>query len=345
MGSPKPQFATVSIKVTKGDSVKIFYETTPPHVGLIERIPLEYSQRGHYYDGYTNETISYTYLNFAKYYECLRWYGTVLDVYAFEYPVEGCSDAPQCTDIPESPLIEFAKVDDGAICSNPKQRGGFIAKLSNPFSSVDVDACYDQQQDKWQFKIEPENKIFINYSLEICEENLNNTYKEKLIYNLDELDTKIPNDSISVCKAFSDILSHQVYGAVHSGDYYIYEVTLAHEQHYLNDFVETVNDLYFRIYYDKFLEYGPPCSEIKNVSAALAKGTVKYYEYIEKFRNELKENWYEKVGDLKSNKRKNYEQDTQHKVKYVVREYYNKLKSLHPDKDPCKYCNVGCSEN
>jgi len=88
MGSVKPQFATVSFKVTAGDSVKIFYETTPPQVGLIERIPLEYSQRGNYYDGYTNETISYTYLNFAKYYECLRWYGTVLDVYAFEYPVE-----------------------------------------------------------------------------------------------------------------------------------------------------------------------------------------------------------------------------------------------------------------
>jgi hypothetical protein len=335
----------VSFKVTKGDSVKIFYETTPPQVGLIERIPLEYSQRGYYYDGYTNETISYTYLNFAKYYECLRWYGTVLDVYAFEYPVEDCSDAPQCIDIPESPLIEFVKVVDETICDNPKQRGGFKSKLSNPFSLIDFNACYNHDEDKWQFRIIPENKILINYSLEICDGNLRDTYKEKLIYNLVELATKVPNDSISVCKAFSDILSHQIYGAVHSGDYYIYEVTLAHEQQHLHDFVETVNDLYFRIYYDKFLEYEPSCSEINNISKALTKGAEIYYGYMENYREELYRSWNHKIGKRGSPQRKKYENETQIKVRSLILDYFFRLKDLHPDKDPCEYCNVGCSKN
>ncbi|WP_448522342.1 hypothetical protein [Schleiferia thermophila] len=268
--------------------------------------------------------------------EELEGYGNVL------VKKDGCDDAPRCTDIAEAPWIELKKIDDPKICSNSKKRGGFEAKLSNPFLKIDIDACYNQDEDKWQFKIIPENKIFVKYSLEICINNLRNNYK--LIESLDALST-IPDDSISICGAYSDILWHQIYGAVRNGHYFIYETTVNHENHHLTDFVEIMNELYFNKYYDKFLEFSPSCSTIKNLTLAKKNGAKNYYNYMEAFRKELKNNLLEKTGKKGSEKRKKYEQSTQDKLKGLIAKYYYKLTDLHPDKKPCEYCKVGCPEN
>jgi hypothetical protein len=253
-----------------------------------------------------------------------------------------CSNAPQCTDIAEAPVVELKNVDDSLNCIKPRQRGKFKSKLLNPFDTVNVSVCYNGNDDKWQFNIEPENKIFVRYSLEICKENMRNRYK--LIEDLEQLAT-IPSDSVTVCSTYSDILWHQEYGAVGAGQYFIYEVTVEHENWHLNDFAGIVYEIYFNKYYDKFLECAPSCSEIKNVAVAKQKGSKKYYGYLDNFRKDVILALQKKTGKKGSPEREKYEQDTQDKVKYLIFEYYAEMKRLHPDKEPCEYCNIGCESN
>ena len=81
-----PNYTTVEFDVTKGDSLKITYETYIPKTGETELIPIQISMPDIYSKWWLDEDIRYTYLNYAKYYECLRYWGTSLDIYAFEYP-------------------------------------------------------------------------------------------------------------------------------------------------------------------------------------------------------------------------------------------------------------------
>ncbi len=355
MGSVKPQFATVSFKVTKGDSVKIFYETTPPQVGLIERIPLEYSQRGNYYDSYTNETISYTYLNFAKYYECLRWYGTALDVYAFEYPVEDCSDAPQCDVnssfeppqfiVKEITPADYSKLD---LCDKLSKTsgvvdiGGFFFPLFNKpeweiinelVDDYNLDVCYNSSTNQWQYSID-DGTIFLNTVLGVCEQNLEGF---EVIKSFNDL-SRISGDD--VCKALEDFELHYDYYALghESYNYVLYDILDLHEsihkERFISLFKQTMNsiseDNSFNIeipFKDLFTYMQLRCEDNPDYVTTKNKWKNLFNKILESFLKELERKYINQKNDPQNE----YKTHNDNRIEYLIKQYIEVLKAQHPE--------------
>lgn len=244
-----------------------------------------------------------------------------------------CSTAPQCEGEVEPPWIELKKIESYPELCNEKEnlRGAFSPQIEKEFSINQIEACYNKEEDRWQFKLPGGNKFYIEYKLEICYENINRLYGNKAIYSLEELN-KIPKDS--VCRAIRDFkLLLGSYGEVPKGRYYIVEYTKEHEDVHLSDFRTIVNNTYIKDnFFEKFINLKLSCEDVKDINDAKMIGENHYNNLFKEFRKNIKNDWDKKIGQKDSPERTSYENKVHNKIKnYIVNKYVEELKLKHTD--------------
>lgn len=127
-------------------------------------------------------------------------------------------------------------------------RGAFFTPLyrrnesSNlfQFTPDDVDACFDEQRQKWSFELYPEF-VSLNVVSSLCRENIEN-YPAEIIYSLSDID----NLNSSECHDLKrSILGHKDYPwkDIKNG-YFFAEIAYAHEYEHEKDWVTIKNKHY-----------------------------------------------------------------------------------------------------
>jgi len=266
-------------------------------------------------------------------------------------------DAPECDGEPKAPEIITQKVtpeewlcwEEDSACPDydpTKLRGYFWPLISKPFEKVELETCYDLNNDKWNFKIGNDNKIKVPYNFEICYNNLD-LFNYKLILDISDInDPEIIPDGDECC-AFIGFDEQMGYGGGEDGQYYILEALIAHEGFHKSDFEEVVENTNNNFNFsDQFLEYQPSCDEVSNQAEAQQKGEEHYNNTLKKYQKELAKAWDARISvddnpcDL-SDEEKVYEKKTQERVWEIIGRYIDALQTRFPnhgfyDTDYCK---------
>jgi hypothetical protein len=240
------------------------------------------------------------------------------------------SCGPECEEENKPPIIDIKQIpSEPSLCLKKERRGAFSALLKNPFKAVNLEACYNSNKDKWQFKIQGNNTFYIEYYLEICIQNIYELHREKTISKIEELNL-IPEDS--VCIALDDFDDILLYGGGKAGHYYIVEATIEEEEIHRADFITIKNNLLTQnSFFENFLKLSLRCNEYVSIEAALQKGTRYYDHLLNIFREKLIANWEERIGKEGTLQRMLYEQEVNQKLNGLVLLYKEKLRQIYPN--------------
>lgn len=164
-----------------------------------------------------------------------------------------CSDAPQC-DEPINSMINFAQIDT-SICNENNDADGITKFYINKFvKEFNLNACYSQSLDKWQFQIITPLK----YSTELC-------YKPDRIYLADTNQIKaIPFNDL--CKAQEDFAGFE---NTQNTKYKILDIIKRHEYLHVEQNINILNDALAETqFYRKLSSLTLSCNEINNQQKA-----------------------------------------------------------------------------
>lgn len=241
----------------------------------------------------------------------------------------GCSSAPKCNTVPVPPKIGL-KVNksgfDGIdVCKiRPKAAGYFIPVENKYLSDFELDVCYNETADNWQFKVVGDT-LYFNVIKDMCDENIFNLHI-KPIKSLSELNTF---DSVQAKRAYEDFKIQKE--TVSDSIYLIYEAALAHEEVHKSNYLSKVKDSY-DFYKNEFLRIKLKCDEKSNdINKARIIGMEKYKEIMLQYKLEVKIVWKDVIGEYGSERSKVYEKQTQQQpeVQKIVDSYIKYLKRLN----------------
>lgn len=137
-----------------------------------------------------------------------------------------CSDAPQCEE-QINPVINFVQIDT-SICNENTDADGITKFYTSKFEKeFNLDACYSQTLDKWQFQIITPLK----YSSEIC-------YKPDRIYLADTVQLKTLSFE-ELCRAQDDIINFE---NSHRTIFKIVEIIRKHENIHVEQSIKLFNE-------------------------------------------------------------------------------------------------------
>ncbi|MGD8779701.1 MAG: hypothetical protein PVH88_12150 [Ignavibacteria bacterium] len=103
---------------------------------------------------------------------------------------------------------------------------------------LNLDICFNTSTESWQYTL-PENKIYLNAALGVCEYNIE---KFEVIKEYSELNS-IPEDKI--CQALADFKLQATYGNLpnEEGRYFLYYATELHESIHKERFVDLIEEI------------------------------------------------------------------------------------------------------
>lgn len=197
-----------------------------------------------------------------------------------------CSSAPQCEgEIKQH--IDFVKIEENHCSDYPLADGITIFYINRFEEEFNLDACYNNLLDRWQFKIITPLK----YSSEVC-------YREGKIYLRDTSDLRsLPIDEI--CNAEIDIANFEMAQHVR---YKIEEVIRKHEEIHIEQNINMFNQALLEMrFYEKLREYILICEQVNNVNKAILRALKDNKLFLLQLIEKFKENKKKLEGNPNSN--------------------------------------------
>jgi hypothetical protein len=241
----------------------------------------------------------------------------------------GCDDKNnwcETNDPPQEPQIIFDRITDETNFCSGSGYGAFgileeklIKGAWTYFSEINTEACYNSARGRWQFKLSPDNKLHVQYTLDVCEDKIKTRWESYLESINDIYSNKIPEDSI--CRAIQDLNSFRSYdpdGEYDAKNYTVINFFRQHESNHLKKFSIDVNKYFEKYNYkNKYLSYSLPCiSEPYNDVINKANGNM--YKLTKDFREKLHKRLLENFGKSFISKKGKvvpfYEQDAQNEA-------------------------------
>ncbi len=227
-----------------------------------------------------------------------------------------------------SSIITTACSNAGVFAFFTRPTGRKLTNLDS-ITSQDIQACYNQIQQTWQFNLNKD--IEINYVVELCSTNIAN-WSATIINSINDTSIIPSNMCDSALKSF---LGHKKYPyEIPYGGYVIKEVLLLHENIHKQRYEDFMNNWLFK-WETEIETYHQECSTFVNLNEAKSGGLIFYRSAFSKYYAEYTEVRDRFVGHEPKNeileRKEELRVNNYKEVQNLIDKYIDALK---------KHCNI-----
>jgi|GEM_PF-2275564 hypothetical protein len=247
----------------------------------------------------------------------------------------GCGSAPKCNTPPELPKVGLKENKNGFDgydgCGDKLDAVGYFHPIDlkkNYLADFQLDVCYNETTDNWQFKVVG-GSLYFNVIKDICDDNVRSHH---MITITDTAQLKTL-DSLEAFKAYDDFNYQKTYGHHRANGYFLYKASLAHEGVHEKKYIALLNSYFDNTYSSRFKTINIKCDDnVNDIIKAQKVCKDSYISIMDEYKDVLQTQWSIIEGQIGSETRDEFEIATQksEEVQNTIGEYTKYLENLYP---------------